>query len=104
MPTNSHVVTREKLINDFKVVVHDAEELLKATASDLGEKANAARHRIEHSLKEARHRLATAESIVTDRTKEAAEATDQFVHENPWKSVGIAAGIGLVVGILIGRR
>jgi ElaB/YqjD/DUF883 family membrane-anchored ribosome-binding protein len=104
MPTNNQVITRDKLINDFKVVVRDAEELLKATASDLGEKASVARNRIEQTLKDARHRLAAAESVVIDRTKEAAESADQFVQDNPWKAVGVAAGVGLLIGILIGRR
>jgi ElaB/YqjD/DUF883 family membrane-anchored ribosome-binding protein len=104
MPTSHQAVTRDKLISDFKVVVRDAEELLKATASDLGDKATVARNRIEQTLKDARHRLAAAESVVVDRTKEAAEATDQYVNDNPWKAVGVAAGVGFVIGILIGRR
>lgn len=104
MPTNHQAISRDKLISDFKVVVRDAEELLKATASDLGEKASVARNRIEQTLKDARHRLAAAESVVVDRTKEAAESADQFVQENPWRAVGIAAGAGLLLGVLIGRR
>jgi ElaB/YqjD/DUF883 family membrane-anchored ribosome-binding protein len=107
MPNNEsayQAVTRDKLVSDFKVVVRDAEELLKATASDLGDKANVARTRIEQTLKDARHRLAAAESVVMDRTKEAAEAADQYVQDNPWRAVSIAAGIGLVLGLLIGRR
>ena len=104
MSTNNAVVTREKLLKDFKVVVHDAEELLKATASDLGEKAAVARQKIQETLKDAKHRLAAAESVVVDQAKEAAEATDQFVQDNPWKAVGVAAGVGLLVGIILGRR
>ena len=67
-------VSKDKLVADMKVVIADAEELLKATASAAGDRVSAAR------------------------------ATDDYVHANPWRSVGIAAGAGLVIGMLISRR
>lgn len=97
-------VTKEKLAQDLKAVIADAEELLRATASQAGDKVAAAREKIEYSLREAKHKLAQVEDIVVDKTKRAAHATDEFVHEHPWKAVGIAAGVGLIVGMLIGRR
>jgi ElaB/YqjD/DUF883 family membrane-anchored ribosome-binding protein len=97
-------VTKEQLIADFKVVVSDAEALLKATANQSGEKLAAARARVEESLRVARARLAEAQTTIVAKTKAAAKATDAYVHENPWKAVGIAATIGLVVGLLLGRR
>jgi ElaB/YqjD/DUF883 family membrane-anchored ribosome-binding protein len=42
--------------------------------------------------------------VAVEKGKEAAHTTDEFVHEHPWKAVGIAAGVGLIVGLLIGRR
>ncbi|MBI4195024.1 MAG: DUF883 domain-containing protein [Betaproteobacteria bacterium] len=98
------VVTREKLTQDLKVVVADAEELLRATANQAGEKVAVAREKIQESLRRAKIKLAEAEGVVADKTKEAARATDEYVHENPWKAVGIAAGVGLIIGLLIGRR
>lgn len=97
-------VSKEQLVNDFKVVVADAEALLKATASHSGEKVAEIRAKTEESLRAARVRIAEAQSAIIAKTKEAAKATDEYVHENPWKSIGIAAGVGLVVGLLIGRR
>jgi ElaB/YqjD/DUF883 family membrane-anchored ribosome-binding protein len=97
-------VNKEKLVADFKVVVADAEALLKATASDAGEKVVAAREKIQSSLVEAKAQLARAEAAIIDRTKQAARATDQYVHDNPWKAVGISACVGLVIGVLIARR
>ncbi len=96
--------SKEKLIADFKVVVADAEALLQATASETGEKLGEARTKLEKRLEEARGRLREAEGVLRDKGKEAADAADGFVRENPWKSVGIAAGFGLVIGMLIGRR
>ncbi len=101
---NNDLVTKQKLMADFRVVIADAEELLKATAHDAGEKAVAARAKIQEHLLEAKARLADAEEAVILRTKQAARVTDQYVHDNPWKAVGIAAGVGLLIGMLIGRR
>ena len=97
-------VSKDKLVADLKVVVADAEELLRATASQAGEKVAAAREKIGESLREAKYQLSRAEEAIIDRTKQAAKATDAYVQENPWRAVGIAAGVGLVIGLLIGRR
>ena len=96
--------SKDRLVADLKVVVADAEELLKATASQAGEKVAAAREKIGESLREAKYQLSRAEEAIIDRTKQAAKATDEYVQENPWRAVGVAAGIGLVIGLLIGRR
>jgi len=96
-------VGKEKLMQDFRAVVADAEELLRATAGQAGEKATAARERIQENLVAAKARLAAAEAAVVAKTKQAANATDEYVHENPWKAVGIGAGIGLIIGMLISR-
>jgi len=95
---------KEKLIADMKVVVGDAEEILRATAGVAGEKMADLRERIGASLRDARVRLDDAEAVLVDKTKAAARATDDFVNENPWQAVGIAAGIGVLLGIIIGRR
>jgi ElaB/YqjD/DUF883 family membrane-anchored ribosome-binding protein len=97
-------VTKDKLVADLRVVVADAEELLRATASQAGEKVAVARERIRESLATAKARLAVAEEAVIERTKQAARATDEYVHENPWRAVGIAAGVGVIIGMLIARR
>ena len=96
--------SKQKLVADLKVVVADAEELLRATASQAGEKVSAARERIQASLASAKVKLTEAERALLEKTKEAAKATDDYVHENPWHAVGIAAAAGLVLGILISRR
>ena len=94
----------DKLVTDLKRVVHDSEELLRATAGQMGEKAIVARERIQESLRGAKDKLARAEEAVIDKTKAAARATDDYVHDHPWGAVGIAAAVGLVIGMLISRR
>lgn len=97
-------VSKEKLIADFRIVVADAEELLRATANQAGDKAAELRAKIQNRLADAKLRLADAEAAVVDRAKQVGRAADTYVHDNPWRSVGIAAGFGFIVGLLIGRR
>lgn len=95
---------KDKLVTDLKGVVADAEELLQETANVGGEKMGALRARLRERLMTARHKLAEAEDAAVERAKAAARATDDYVHDHPWKAVGAAAGVGLIIGLLIGRR
>jgi ElaB/YqjD/DUF883 family membrane-anchored ribosome-binding protein len=97
-------VSKEKLVSDLKVLVGDTEELLKATAGQAGEKIAVARERIQASLAVYKDKLLDAEQALREKTKEAARATDEYVHEHPWQAVGVAAGIGFLLGLLVSRR
>ena|ERR671914_178738 len=93
--------SKEKLVNDLRNLVADAEELLRATASQAGEKIAAARQKIDQSLVEGKKALADAEKTVMAKSKECAEMADDYVRENPWMAVSVAAAVGLVLGLLI---
>ena len=95
--------TADKLVSDLKALIGDTEALLKATASQAGEQVATIRRRIEESLKEGKETLADAQDILIEKTKDAAEAACDYVQKNPWSAVAIAAGIGLVLGLLIRR-
>jgi len=97
-------VTKEKLVEDLKIVIADAEDLLRATASQAGEKISAAREKVQDSLDRAKTGLGDIEDVVMDTGKQAARATDEYVQANPWRAVGIAAAVGLVIGLLISKR
>lgn len=97
-------VTKEQLIADFKTMVADAEALLKATANHGGEELAGIRAKAEESIMAVKARIADEQAALLVRTKEAAKATDVYVHENPWTAVGVAAGVGLVVGLLSSRH
>ena len=97
-------VTKEQLIHDFKTVVADAEALLKATAGQGGDAVGAGRARVEESLATAKAKMADAQAALLAKTRAAARATDEYVHVHPWQAIGIAASVGVVVGVLIGRR
>lgn len=62
------------------------------------------RLKAQDHLTAAKIKLAEAETAVADKAKAVGRATDDFVHDNPWRVVGVAAGIGFVAGLLIGRR
>jgi ElaB/YqjD/DUF883 family membrane-anchored ribosome-binding protein len=102
--TDQSIVTKEKLVADLRTVVTDAEELLRLTASQAGEKVGELRVRMQENLVSARHKLADAEVALKEKSREVARATDDYVHEHPWTSISVAAGVGLLVGLLIGRR
>ncbi len=92
---------KERLVNDLRTLVSDAEELLRATASQAGEKITVARQKIEQSLTEGKKALGDAEETLLKKSKECAEIADDYVRENPWSAVGIAAAVGLALGLLI---
>lgn len=97
-------VTADKLIEDLHTMIRDAESLLKATASQTGEKIQEARARAEESMLAAKQRLADVEEEALQRARVLAQEADEYVRDNPWQVIGIAAGVGLVLGMLIGRR
>ena len=96
--------SKEKLVNDFEAAIADAEALLKATANQGGEKLVELRAKTEKSLNVAKAAIAEAQSAVITKTKEAVHVTDVYVHDHPWKSIGTAAAVGVVIGLLIGRN
>jgi len=96
------IVPTQQLTDDMKAVISDADALLKATAGEAGTKLAAVRDRLQASLSTARERVSGMEEAVIAKSKAAAQATDEYVHENPWPSIGVVAAIGVVVGILLG--
>lgn len=97
-------VTTDTLVDDLKTVMRDAEALIKATSAQTGEKIQEVRAKAEESLRQARERLTVIQTEALQHTREVADATEEYVRENPWQALGIAAGIGLVLGILVSRR
>ena len=96
--------TKGKIVEDFKTIVSDADELLQATAKVSGEGFNLTRAKFAEKLKTAKASLADAEQLVVDKAKQAATATDNYVKGNPWTAVGIAAGVGLLIGFFAAKR
>lgn len=95
---------KERLAADFREVMSDIDALLTATTNKAEGEATALRSRIIDRLEAAKVRVADAQHEAVERAKRAADATDHYVHDHPWQAIGVAAAVGLVVGVLIGRR
>jgi ElaB/YqjD/DUF883 family membrane-anchored ribosome-binding protein len=104
MDTKVQAVTSDKLVADMRTVLADTEQLLKAVIGQSGEKLAALRPQIEENLRNAKTRLAEFERAATEQVRAAAETTDAYAHDHPWKVAGFTALLGVALGLLIGRR
>jgi ElaB/YqjD/DUF883 family membrane-anchored ribosome-binding protein len=100
MPNNSIKTVR----NDMKSLIEDARELFREASQNTGDKADELRARGLNLLDSAMEKAHEVQAIALEKGKAAAINTDEYVHQKPWQAVGIAAGIGLVVGMLMSRR
>jgi ElaB/YqjD/DUF883 family membrane-anchored ribosome-binding protein len=104
MPSQTAQNAQEILKADFQTLVADTEKLLEHTASLAGEQADELRSQIRESLLQAKATLKSTEESVRVRGEAAIVATEQYVQAKPWQSVGIAAGAGFLLGLLVTRR
>lgn len=101
---DENTISKEQLLGDMRVVVNDLESLLKATANSADADLRALNDRLRDRLAVAKARLLDAEHALMERGRQIARDTDDYVHQHPWTSIGVGAGIGLLLGVLIGRR
>ncbi len=95
---------RGRMAGDFRTMITDSEDLLKAAATVSGEGYTAARTKFEEKLKSAKATLADASQPVFDKTRETAAAADDYVHGNPWTAIGVAIAAGVLIGFLAAKR
>ncbi|MCI0993772.1 DUF883 domain-containing protein [Pseudomonas corrugata] len=95
---------QEILMEDFQTLVSDTERLLDHTATLAGDQADELRSQIHETLLRARDTLKLTEDSMRERSQAAVIATEEYVQANPWQSVGIAAGVGFLIGLLATRR
>jgi ElaB/YqjD/DUF883 family membrane-anchored ribosome-binding protein len=95
--------TLKTVRNDMKTLVNDAQELFREAAAATGDKADELRSKGLTMLEAAVASAQNAQAIAIEKGKEVAKRTDDYVHENPWRAVAISAGLGLLVGLVIGR-
>ena len=97
-------IDSRELVHDMQKIIAEAEKLLQATAGDASEKVVQARATAEKALHDARRRLGTAQERAVIRAREAVKATDRTIRTNPWQSMGVAAMVGLIAGVILARR
>ena len=97
-------LSASQLIDDLTAVIKDAESLLRVTAAQTGDKVEEIRARAEETVRNAKARLGEVEEQALERAREFAGDADEYVRGNPWQAVGIAAGVGILIGMLMSRR
>ena len=102
MSNTSPDAMKRKLLADFNAIVHEADKFLNSISDDGGDKALALRGKVERNLNAAKERLRDLEDAVLEKTRAGARTTDAYVHENPWQTIGAAAGLSVVFGIALG--
>jgi ElaB/YqjD/DUF883 family membrane-anchored ribosome-binding protein len=95
---------RQGFLASAKSSLADIEDMLKASASASGEKAAELREKMRAALGKAKEGIGSAQGVMADKTKAAARATDDYVHDHPWQAVGVAAAVGFALGLLLNRR
>ena len=95
--------TKGKLMADLRLVLADAEEMLRAAAATTGDRAVQLREKAAASLRTASDKMVDMQLAAVERSKVAARATDDYVHESPWQAIGIAAGVGFLLGLVVSR-
>ncbi len=93
-------ISTDRLVQDLKTVARDTEDLLKASAGEVGEKAHEARVRLTNALERAKDSC----ERLQDKAVAGAKATDKVIREHPYQSIGIAFGVGLLIGVLVTRK
>jgi ElaB/YqjD/DUF883 family membrane-anchored ribosome-binding protein len=90
----------KRLVGDLKMVARDAEDLVRATAGEAGEKLSEARNRLSSAVESAKATYETLE----EKTVETVKATDRCIRSHPYETIGVGFGLGLLIGVLVGRR
>lgn len=93
----------DDLMDEFSNLVEAMEDVFSAATEDGGEKLTELKGQAEASLKKAKARLGSLEKTAMVKARKIASDSDDYVHENPWTAVGVGAGVGLLLGLLIGR-
>lgn len=102
--TSHGAVARERIKGDLENLTRDAEDLLKATAGDMSEKTNAIRSRVAAALERAKTTCTHLQEQTLATAKAAAKKADVVIREHPYESIGVAFGIGLLIGVLVTRK
>jgi ElaB/YqjD/DUF883 family membrane-anchored ribosome-binding protein len=102
--TDELAKTKDDLVREFRALISEGEELMRQTSSLSGDALAVARERFRARLADARSRVNTLGGVARDRGREYARVADDYVRESPWMSVGAAAGVGFLLGVLIARR
>jgi len=98
------LAARERVVADLRSLVKDSEDLLMATAGDVSDKAKEARSRLSAALGRAKASCEGMQQQAAATARVAAEKADSAIRTHPYESIGVAFGVGLLIGVLVGRK
>ena len=96
-------LARERVVADLKSLVRDSEDLLKATAGDASEKIKETRSRLTAALDRAKETCESLQEQTANAARVAVKKADTMVRHHPYESIGVAFGLGLLIGVLVTR-
>ena len=97
---NPSEINTDRLVSDLKTVTKDAEELLKTVSGEEGNGSHEIRMRLSSAIESAKATYRRLE----EKAVAGAKATDKVIREHPYESLGVAFGLGLLVGVLVTRK
>lgn len=100
----SRAQQKEKLVADIKMVMGELDELVRDSASEVGDEFIELQGKLREQVDVARETLKDLEGKVAKRARSVAVAGDEYVRGHTWTSIGIATGVGVVIGLLLNRR
>jgi ElaB/YqjD/DUF883 family membrane-anchored ribosome-binding protein len=95
---------RDGMIADAKSLIGDADGIVESMASASGEKLGALGEKVRATLRLSKEKMTDAQQALAERAKATAQATDNYVRENPWQVIGVATALGVALGLLINRK
>jgi ElaB/YqjD/DUF883 family membrane-anchored ribosome-binding protein len=98
------LMARQRVLEDLKTLARDAQDLLKATANDMSEKGKELRARLTRALERAAATCAALQAQTVATSKAAAKQADTVIRGHPYESIGVAFGVGVLIGVLIARK
>lgn len=101
MSEASNRSVKEVLVEDFNAIVEKAEQFLEPVSGEIETQTRSMRRQVERNLRFAKDRLRDVEYAIADKSRAGARATDRFVHEHPWKTLGAGVTVGVMVGVLV---
>jgi ElaB/YqjD/DUF883 family membrane-anchored ribosome-binding protein len=104
MENSQSRLARERVMADLKTLASDAEELLKATAGDVSDKAKDARSRVMSALDRAKTTYSDLQEHGIESARVAVKQADEAIRSHPYESIGIAFGLGLLIGAVVRRK
>lgn len=104
MATKKNAQREEDFMTEVRSSLDEAERLMREAAETTGDKATEMREAAMRSLRQTRETLQDTQEAIVESSRQAAKATDHYVHDNPWQAIGVAGIVGLLFGMLVSRK